>query len=263
MIGRGKQGMQREDLSTADFTNHYARAAQRMREQAQSILNSLYTDSSYASASARAAGGAPHLLVSAAAPALRGRGARSRGRGGVGRVEHLRAADASAGMASRASPAAADVGGLIDDDEVGHFFVDGRWVGGAGGEEDYPALSPVGAGSGNASAGARVSSTAGGDESGEGTRGEGVGAAGAEAGGGGGWKSVGSRLRGTGGDFRPSPAVVCVSLSLPLLCLLCLLCRPLWSHTLRPFVWAGGHLRTLLGHMRASVHVRLRLLVRV
>ena len=63
-------------------------------------------------------------------------------------------------MASRASPAAADVGGLIDDDEVGHFFVDGRWVGGAGGEEDYPALSPVGAGSGNASAGARVSGDA-------------------------------------------------------------------------------------------------------
>jgi hypothetical protein len=80
-----------------------------MQEQAQGILNSLYSHSSYSSASARGSGGAARLLASSSARGARGRvGVR---RGGVERVGHLEAADAWAGMQPRRGPAPHAVGG--------------------------------------------------------------------------------------------------------------------------------------------------------
>jgi len=110
------------------------------------------------------------------------------------------------------------VSGLIDDDEVGHFFVDGRWVGGSAREEQFPALA-VGAGSQDARARAGGSwpprSESLDRQSAHGNWSEGLeGVEASEAGGGGGWKTVGINLSSSGGHFRPSPATVCVSLPL-------------------------------------------------
>ncbi len=102
--------------------------------------------------------------------------------------------------------------GLIDDDEVGHFLVHGRWVGGSGAEEQYPALA-VGAGSQDARVRAGASSPPRceglGRQSAHGNWIEGVeGVEASEAGGGGGWKTVGRNLSSSAADFRPSPAPV-------------------------------------------------------
>ena len=86
-----------------------------MQEQANGILNSLYEHSSYTSASARGSRGAARLLSSARLlPSASARGARSTvgmRRGGVERVGHLEAADASGGMQPRRGPAPPAEGG--------------------------------------------------------------------------------------------------------------------------------------------------------
>ncbi len=107
---RAKDGEQRATALTITPRPYlFLVTQQRMQEQAQAILNSLYEHSSYSSASARGSGSAARLLASASARGARGRvGVR---RGGVERVGHLEAADASGGMQPRRGPAPPAEGG--------------------------------------------------------------------------------------------------------------------------------------------------------